>query len=193
MIHLIILSLLQIATPNHEQRDELRRRVEASIASGTGGPTAEYALCQIHAVVEFYDGHITPGVIPDAAAWQRVSTLKESDRPELPSVSADRRRILLAEQARLQARFEEFDRRSKELAQIVATTSDPDTARRDSKEYSNQTAFEMREMANAGLRRIRKALGDDDRRMFNAWLNEQKKTLVLIWLDHHRIENYRCD
>lgn len=108
-LFLVVSILLTLVTSMRASDDtsDLRRRIEASLEAGTGGSTARDAACQFDAVRYFYDGHLTPELIPIWLLWQQHVLRSERDGSDL--IEND---LVIESGRRLLAHYREFPPRS---------------------------------------------------------------------------------
>lgn len=184
---IILQSLLIAALLMSEPRDTMESRIRASIAAGTGGAEAAFALCHLPAIVEFVDGHQTPALVTNAAVWESYLHGRNESEPPIRSDLPHKQQVEFKEFIR---RFEEEGLR---LAKLVKSASDPDQVRRESKALSSRAVAEAGKRAETGLVQIERDLKPSDRARFHSWLEEQKKRTIVLRVDYRKIDSFTCN
>jgi hypothetical protein len=167
-------------------------RLDASIRAGTGGDTAAFARCNLSAILDFYDGHQTPELIPDALLFSHVALVVKPERPPLSPAG----RIELDKAIGALVEFaEDFERESRSLAKRVAAAPDAVEAerlRRQSHELSTRTQSEAEARAGRGLAALRQRLPREDRSKFERWLRDCRRISVIATIDYTRVTDWEC-
>jgi hypothetical protein len=184
--------MLPVSGPD-PSRAAMTERINASLRAGTGHAAASFALCNVDAVVDFYDGHQTPELIPDRLLWWHLLFELRNEGPSGMSEKGARR--IAAARGELLALRERFESDSHSLARRVVAARDREEAallRAQSHELSNRVDRQSYAAAGRSFDAMQKELSADDRTIFAAWLRSHRRSAVIVRFDFPRIADWEC-
>lgn len=165
-------------------------RAKESWNCGTGGTTAAEALCNPQAIIEFYDGNLTPGLISDEVLFWYLGFVAGAPPPTNMSDAgthlvqstlqslAQRQRDLHAREV---ARARSLRGLTEEAAQKLRAEGWADylTTHRESREESRRA-----------LARFGRDFTNTDAVAFATWMESKRRVSVILVRDPSRMVNF---
>lgn len=197
-----VLVLLSCAGATSGQEADVVRRLERSLAAGTGGEIARFMLCNADAVLFFADGHQTPELISDWRAWEDMimwenpGVRRERRVIDLPpELTPESAKVIDDSKIEIRRYFENFRRESSRYAQMIdgAPEDEAREIRIATKTLSNKATAEMPALARKSLALIEAELSPGQWQIFVDWLQRVKTELVIGTIDHLKVRIYQLD
>jgi hypothetical protein len=195
--------LLASVVPAFAADGDLHERALQSWTSGTGGEAAMEALCNLQAVVEFYDGHHTPELIEDdLLLWHlgvfRSPFMAARPPPRPNGLSPEGSALVAKVLERLNVEGRSLWERNKQRAKSLAGLSENEAheIRRVINDDVNQTRQDTRTLAGRLLLALRKEQSKDDLAIFESWFDARRHDSVILVQDPSKMIRYdarECD